>query len=456
MIAMLRRTIIRSSIASLQARHHSNSSAVSNMVRVFVLTGGPCGGKTSALASLSSRIPQISDYRVVHVPELSTLFHTAGSHYPALGTPEDQLNWDYEKLKAQLALEDAFRHIAEKSGKPTILLCDRGAFDSKVFVSDEDWTNLYSALGYDEPTLLERYDAVVHLVTTAIGAEAHYTGASGNAARRETIEEARIQDHSIRQAWMKHPNFLLISNNPMGSTFEDKLRRTTESVCSHVGIPTPSDVKRQWIVTLDEFDPASSIRFHIETDFISSTDYEDVSVRRIVLVEEDAEEAWPAWDTPWPASTTYSLHERSLKASRAMKRSDRRMNKREWQTLLGRVDEGAGSGGSGDGGGGGGDSIAGANNTTIRMKRTCFVHDEMFWKLDEIVSEEGLTGVCLLTVEGVGMDENIRPPFCLTHREVSLLSLRDLKDMDMLARRTRRTAPLPAETENEGGRQSTC
>ena len=177
---------------SIAATTTTTTTISSSKVRVFVLTGGPCGGKTSALAHLSARIPEISDYRVVHVPELSTLFHTAGSHYPAQGSPDDQLNWDYEKLKAQLALEDAFRHVAEKNSTPTILLCDRGAFDSKVFVSDEDWTNLYSALGYDEASLLERYDAVVHLVTTAIGAEEHYEGASGNAARRETLEEARV------------------------------------------------------------------------------------------------------------------------------------------------------------------------------------------------------------------------------------------------------------------------
>jgi len=231
---------------------------------------------------------------------------------------------------------------------------------------------------------------------------------------------------------MKHPNFCLISNNPPGSTFEDKLRRTSESVCSQIGIPTPSDVKRQWIVTLDQFQPESSIRFQIETDFISSTDYEDVCVQRVALVEE--EEEWPAWDdAPWPASTTYSLHERSLKISRAMKRSDRRMNKREWQTLLGKglTEESGRNRRNGSGSG----SVVGEDNTTIRMKRTCFVFDEMFWKLDEIVSDEGLTDVCLLTVEGIDMDENIIPPFCKKIREVSLLSLRDMKDMDMLARR---------------------
>ena len=115
-------------------------------VRVFALTGGPCGGKTSALASLSNKLPQISNFRVVQIPELSTLFHAAGSHYPANGTHAERLNCDLEKLKSQLALEDAFRNIAEKSGHPTILLCDRGALDTKLFVSSDDWVDLLSAI----------------------------------------------------------------------------------------------------------------------------------------------------------------------------------------------------------------------------------------------------------------------------------------------------------------------
>ena len=63
-------------------------------------------------------------------------------------------------------MEDAFVHIAEKSQTPTIILCDRGALDTKLFVREADFVNLRCALGYeDENKLLERYDAVVHLVT---------------------------------------------------------------------------------------------------------------------------------------------------------------------------------------------------------------------------------------------------------------------------------------------------
>jgi hypothetical protein len=385
---------------------------------VIVFTGGPGGGKTSALSALAATIPQISDFRVVQVPELSTLFHNAGCHYPATGTREDQLNWDYEKLKSQISLEDAFIHIAKESHTPTIVLCDRGALDTKLFVTDEDWVILRSALGYeDESKLLERYDAVVHLVSTAIGAEEHYTGSAGNPARRETMEEARAQDYDVRQAWMKHPNFLLISNKPEGSTFEDKLRRTKEAVCSQIGIQTPSDVKRQWIVDLQNFEPGdSAIRFQIETDFISSTDTDDVCIQRTSLVEGNK---WPVWEDNWKVGATYSLHERIVeqnRVSRIVRRSDRRLSKREWKLLLERST---------------GRNMAERQDSTIRMRRTCFVHDESFFKLDELICSDGNSRVCLLTFEGNNEDE-VFPPFFSNFREVSLLSLRDLKESGLL------------------------
>ena len=60
-----------------------SSAAAKPQVVVVALTGGPCGGKTSALSSLAAKLPQISEFRVVQVPELATL--------PMTGTGTEQL-----------------------------------------------------------------------------------------------------------------------------------------------------------------------------------------------------------------------------------------------------------------------------------------------------------------------------------------------------------------------------
>jgi hypothetical protein len=195
-------------------------------------------GKTTALAELADTLPE-HGVTVMRCPELSTLFFEAGAGFPPLGSRAQQVGWDYEKLKAQLALEDALKSIAAASAQPAVILADRGALDSKAFVAmgDEqgqrEWEQLLARGGWDELTLRSRYDAVIHLVTTAIDAEEHYDG-SANVARREDMAEARAQDLRIREAWQSHPNVCLISNKNV--TFDEKIRRSTAFLCKIAGL----------------------------------------------------------------------------------------------------------------------------------------------------------------------------------------------------------------------------
>jgi predicted ATPase len=198
---------------------------------MVAVTGGPCGGKTTALVELAEELPKLG-VAVMRCPELSTLLFGAGAAFPGLGTRAEQLAWDYHKLRAQLALEDTLCSIAAESAQPTMVLMDRGALDSKAFVATGDeagqhaWEQLLERGGWDEASLLSRYDAVIHLVTTAIGAEEHYSGAASNAARREDVAEAQAQDLRIRTAWQSHPKFCLVSNEHV-SSFDEKLRHAT-------------------------------------------------------------------------------------------------------------------------------------------------------------------------------------------------------------------------------------
>ena len=77
-----------------------------------------------------------------------------------------------------------------------MLLCDRGTMDSKAHVPPSVWAQLLRQLGVaSEAEMCEgRYDAVLHFVTAADGAEEAYSTA-GNAARTETLE-VRARAHS--------------------------------------------------------------------------------------------------------------------------------------------------------------------------------------------------------------------------------------------------------------------
>ena len=82
--------------------------------------------------------------------------------------------------------EDYFLRIALMSDLPAVILCDRGTCDPNAYVSDEQWQVILDQKGWNTNTLRDfRYDAVVHLVTAAYGAEKAY--GHDNKARYEVF-----------------------------------------------------------------------------------------------------------------------------------------------------------------------------------------------------------------------------------------------------------------------------
>jgi hypothetical protein len=103
----------------------------------------------------------------------------------------------------------------------TVILIDRGLMDGSAYVEKSQWKGLMDELGVTSVQLRDqRYDAVLHLVTAADGAEKFYDSAT-NDARYETIEEARDKDVRLREAYMTHPKWYLIDNQV--ENFESKM-----------------------------------------------------------------------------------------------------------------------------------------------------------------------------------------------------------------------------------------
>ena len=99
---------------------------------------------------------------------------------------------------------------------------------------------------WDVITLRDRrYDCIVHMVSTAIGAEEHYS-LDNNPTRYETLEEARTKDVKTLNAWIGHPHVKIIDNS---TNFEDKIKRVIKSISAVVGAPVPeSDVERRYLL----------------------------------------------------------------------------------------------------------------------------------------------------------------------------------------------------------------
>lgn len=187
-----------------------------------VLTGGPCGGKTGALAYIK-KILEERQFKVYTIPEIPTLLMSNGTEFPGHGHPS-LLEYEVHLLKLVLQTHSTFCGIAGiNKHVDSVLLFDRGALDVSVYTGPKLWGETLSAINETDVSLMARYDIIMHLETAAKGAEAHYT-LENNAVRSETPEEARIADNGIIKAWSRHPSKIIVKNEDVDS-FQQKLEK---------------------------------------------------------------------------------------------------------------------------------------------------------------------------------------------------------------------------------------
>jgi len=218
-------------------------------IKRIVLTGGPCAGKTTALVRITEYFSN-RGYKVFTIPEVPTLYSLGGWSYL---TPNKDLYYEGERaiLETQLGLEDWFMRLAETCQKPVLIVCDRGTLDISAYISPEMWNDITAKAGTNTNALRNRYDAVLHLVSAADGAEQYYTTAT-NAIRYEQMNEeglriARELDKKVIKAWTGHPHLRVINNN---DDFNAKLNRVLKEIAHVIGVPQPIEEERKYIVEI--------------------------------------------------------------------------------------------------------------------------------------------------------------------------------------------------------------
>lgn len=179
-------------------------------VHRIVVTGGPCAGKTSSLSRIRTAL-EAAGFCVYTVPEVPTIVITAGAAYPGLDAGERLMAFEHAMIDVQMALERSFVSIARSRGNRAVILYDRGLLDISAYLPPDMWRRVMASRGLTASGIASRYDAVLHLVTAADGAEAHYTLAN-NQARTETPDEACALDQRVRKAWSLHPRHTVIDN----------------------------------------------------------------------------------------------------------------------------------------------------------------------------------------------------------------------------------------------------
>lgn len=243
----------------------------------IVITGGPCGGKSTAMSWVQNAFTQMG-YTVLFVPETATELITGGVAPWTCGT-----NADYQKcqLMLQLEKERVFEQAANTMDNENILIvCDRGTLDNKAYMKPEEFDEALSFLKTNEVELRDDYDAVFHLVTAAKGAEEFYT-TENNSARTETVEQAVALDDKTVAAWTGHPHLRVIDNS---CSFEDKMKKLVAEISSFLGEPEPFEIERKYLIEYPDIDwlenNPTCQRIEIIQTYLNSEDGDEIRVRQ--------------------------------------------------------------------------------------------------------------------------------------------------------------------------------
>jgi predicted ATPase len=222
-----------------------------NRVYKIVLTGGPCGGKTTGQDRLATFFESMG-WKVFTVPEAATVLLSGGVKFAEL-SKEQAYEFQKDLLITLMQIEKVFfNQAALVKDRNVLVICDRGALDPSAYLDGDGWQRILKDCNLEPFELREnRYNQIVHMVTAADGAEKFYT-VMNNTARTEGIKQALEQDRLTRNAWVGHPYVDIVDNSDC-IRFDDKILKLIQVVCDRVGLPyqdrlAKNSRKRKWLV----------------------------------------------------------------------------------------------------------------------------------------------------------------------------------------------------------------
>lgn len=307
-------------------------------IEMIVIAGAPCAGKTCALDTVKSEIEALG-WKVFTVAETATELKRGG----AAPWDCDGITFQKNRLKLQYEKENAYYRIAlSTKAEKALIVCDRGALDTRCYTTKEQFDEIAAWLGESEVSLRDRYGAVFHLVTAALGARESFVTGEGT-VRRETPEQAIEFDRRSVAAWCGHPHFRIIRCE---EKFEEKTAHLVREIKAFLGEPEPYETERKFLVSYPDPEILSSYPFcrkiEIEQTYLSG----------------DGERARRRGE-----NGDYLYFHTVKRDAGGIRRieEERRITKEEYETLLADAEAGRG---------------------TVKKDRYCIVYKDKYYELD--------------------------------------------------------------------------
>ena len=315
----------------------------------IVLTGGPCAGKTTALARIEENLTELG-YKVFIVGESATEIIKGGIK-PFGNKPIDLVKFQELIITYQLSKEKIYDEAALSlpEEEKCVIVYDRGVMDNKAYVKDNEFKEILKKLNLDELELIDSYDMVVHLVTAADGKEEYYT-LENNAARTETIEEAKALDKKTANAWIGHNNLVIIDNQ---YDFKDKMTAVLDNINNLLKNPVSIRKQRKFIVDLDKSN----------LSFINNNEMIKIDIEQTYLIDKDLSDSYEKRlrKKSYNGCNTYYITVQK-KGENGLSKiiTDKKISEKEYNKLMSMYDE----------------------KYTINKTRYSFIKNKQYFKLD--------------------------------------------------------------------------
>ncbi len=219
-------------------------------VEMIAVDGGPNGGKSSGMSYIAAFLSS-NGYAVVSTPEAASEVMMRGVRPTSF---HDSRVFQRMIMKRVLDNEELFGYGVSELARNTeknkgFLLCDRGVMSALAYVRDR---KMFEQLLQEHDLTMEnvrhkRYAQVIHLRSTACGLQKLYEKTrKNNPVRTESAKQARELDQRIINAWEGHHDLTIIGNEY--DSFEDKLERAVGAIAHRIGLPTPLNIEKKYLV----------------------------------------------------------------------------------------------------------------------------------------------------------------------------------------------------------------
>lgn len=340
-------------------------------IKKIVFTGGPCSGKTT-FTSRAEEIFAERGYRVIIDHESATDLISGGISPATIGMYEFQKYCVALQLKKE---ELCIRAAEEMQGDKVVIFIDRGLPDDLSYVGEDAFREILKEFDIKVEEMNDRYDMVVHLVTSAKGKEEAYTYAN-NSARYESIDDARRIDDAALDAWKEHPNRVIIGNE---TDFEVKMRKAIQAVFEYLGDEKPVEKFSKYLVEVDE-DTINKIKteqnlsnVHIEQYYLISSNGTERRIRKRIR----------------NGNELYSYSEAKYLSNNERIKSDKVLSSRQYFDYNSEIDH---------------------NLKPINKDRYSFIKDGLFYKLDifDFDKTKGLLSVQVAEGQNVMLPDYVK------------------------------------------------